>query len=411
MKSGEKYEEIELVKKDKNDEKLSDGEYPEMELGKKDGTDEKPSDGEESEMELMRKSRHDVKQTDGEDEEMELVKKDEEAYDGEDPELELMEKSEHGVKQTDGEDDEELVLLRKRVNDLESTVEAAKSALELIKRIDKVAEEEPIAATILPMIKVSIFLVHWLLMGMKVRVCHILRDEYTHLIAALRRELADYIVSQELSKVVEDLHKKEKENVNLSCQLTAKDLQEKMENEDMLAKLGSKEEELNKVANQKRALISTLSNKEKAINNLNEALKNHEVEKANLLEQLAAQDKELSKLHEALENYKKENDNLGPDWFNRSVIPLIEELAAKDKILKEHEESLPKINQDSLLQWVHDSLPICMRPCLAPKGSITGDELGTFMGSLVTTTAYNVTYSNSDLKAYLFWNSLANLIG
>ncbi|WZY85426.1 hypothetical protein YC2023_031810 [Brassica napus] len=167
----------------------------------------------------------------------------------------------------------------------------------------------------------------------------------------------------------------------------------------MLAKLGSKEEELNKVANQKRALISTLSNKEKAINNLNEALKNHEVEKANLLEQLAAQDKELSKLHEALENYKKENDNL------------IEELAAKDKILKEHEESLPKINQDSLLQWVHDSLPICMRPCLAPKGSITGDELGTFMGSLVTTTAYNVTYSNSDLKAYLFWNSLANLIG
>ncbi|WZY85425.1 hypothetical protein YC2023_031809 [Brassica napus] len=154
---------MELGKKDGTDEKPSDGEESEMELVKKEETDEKPSDGEESEMELMRKSRHDVKQTDGEDEEMELVKKDEEAYDGEDPELELMEKSEHGVKQTDGEDDEvsrpllfiELVLLRKRVNDLESTVEAAKSALELIKRIDKVAEEEPIAATILPMIKAS----------------------------------------------------------------------------------------------------------------------------------------------------------------------------------------------------------------------------------------------------------------
>lgn len=74
-------------------------------------------------------------------------------------------------------------------------------------------------------------------------------------------------------------------------------------------------------------------------------------------------------------------------------------------------QMLPKIIQGSPLQWVHDSIPKCMQTCLAPKGSITGDELGTFIGSLVTTTAYNVTYSNSDLKAFLFWNSLANLIG
>lgn len=35
-------------------------------------------------------------------------------------------------------------------------------------------------------------------------------------------------MSQELSKAVEDLRKKEKENVNLSCQLTAQDLKEKV---------------------------------------------------------------------------------------------------------------------------------------------------------------------------------------
>ncbi|XP_056862931.1 uncharacterized protein LOC130510542 [Raphanus sativus] len=262
-------------------------------------------------------------------------------------------------------------------------------------------------------------------------------------------ELADYILSEELSK-------KAKENVNLSCQLTAQGLKEKelkkhcddlkKEKEDMLQILKSNEkiikenkEELSKVAYQERAMLSTLSNKEKAINELNEALKKHEVEKANLLEQAAAaqdlkdksikelnkhcddlkKEKEdmfekleskekmikknkeeyLSKLHEVLENHKQENTYL------------IEELAAKDKILKEGEEMLPKIIQGSPLQWVHDSIPKCMQTCLAPKGSITGDELGTFMGSLVTTTAYNVTYSNSDLKAFLFWNSLANLIG
>lgn len=52
-----------------------------------------------------------------------------------------------------------------------------------------------------------------------------------------------------------------------------------------------------------------------------------------------------------------------------------------------------------------------MRTCLSLKGSITRDELGTFMGSLVITTSYNVTFSKSDLHEILIMNSFANLMG
>ncbi|KAF3597962.1 hypothetical protein DY000_02027115 [Brassica cretica] len=59
---------------------------------------------------------------------------------------------------------------------------------------------------------------------------------------------------------------------------------------------------------------------------------------------------------------------------------------------------------------MYDSIRECMQTCLALKDSIAGDELGTFMGSMVTTISYNVTYSNSDLHRVLIGNSFANLV-
>lgn len=72
---------------------------------------------------------------------------------------------------------------------------------------------------------------------------------------------------------------------------------------------------------------------------------------------------------------------------------------------------LPSIFQNQLLGGARDNLltdsplkkmvhvlPNWMKAILAPKEQITGEELGVFMGALVTITSYIVTFSNKDLK-------------
>ncbi|VVB11914.1 unnamed protein product [Arabis nemorensis] len=80
-------------------------------------------------------------------------------------------------------------------------------------------------------------------------------------------------------------------------------------------------------------------------------------------------------------------------------------LASQDEAIKKHEETLLEpLIKNSLVQMVYNFFPKCMHPRVAPKGILTGDELGTFMGTLVTTTAYNkcnnvVTHiSQADMK-------------
>lgn len=44
-----------------------------------------------------------------------------------------------------------------------------------------------------------------------------------------------------------------------------------------------------------------------------------------------------------------------------------------------------------------DKLPKTMKTILAPKGSITGDELGAFMGGFINMAAYTVTRANRNV--------------
>lgn len=52
-----------------------------------------------------------------------------------------------------------------------------------------------------------------------------------------------------------------------------------------------------------------------------------------------------------------------------------------------------------------------MRICLALKGLITEDEIGTFMGSLVTTKSYNIIFSNCYLHEFFYYEFISQLEG
>ncbi|KAL0711198.1 hypothetical protein Bca4012_018176 [Brassica carinata] len=113
-----------------------------------------------------------------------------------------------------------------------------------------------------------------------------------------------------------------------------------------------------------------------------------------------------------LENQKKHMESEENGWKKEATRILGRNKALKKqkntllkvvwKLLKEKEEALLAGNgndensqQDvSPLQNLVDRLPNTMKTILAPKGSITGDEFGVFMGGFINMAAYIVTRAN-----------------
>ncbi|VVA93496.1 unnamed protein product [Arabis nemorensis] len=147
-------------------------------------------------------------------------------------------------------------------------------------------------------------------------------------------------------------------------------------------------------------LIDDKSNMERAIRGL-------ETEKEYMQGRFTALDIENKALDEEnkalmtkvayLEGIEKEATDDRKSW-NKERETLMRDKHSNQEKIKLLGGARDNILPDSCLKRFLDWLPLCMISMVAPKGQITGEELGVFMGALVTITAYIVSYSNEFIK-------------
>ncbi|CAE6181495.1 unnamed protein product [Arabidopsis arenosa] len=321
---------------------------------------------------------------------------------------------------------EESVKWTKRIKDLERRLEVAKSALEHVNLIKEKKEEDSFLTG-----DATIQALEESFLGdesPKEIVSLIQQWEQRNSTASILKNNEKHVNKQkrdlELKKIVEQnllLRKNEEQRQELQEMLSIlkrdielKENKWKMEHHLLQRKNEEQRQDLFK------EMATILKDNEKQINELmnDMELKENEwkVEREKLEDKRDALSKENKSCIEELSAFKECYEKERASWESRKG-----DLKGERDYFQEEFHTL--LNKNLLLDCSHDkltvgsplqkfpeTLPLWMRPLVAPKGHISGDELGVFMGALVSITAFVVTCTNENVK-FIALSAFASLCG
>ncbi|VVA99599.1 unnamed protein product [Arabis nemorensis] len=213
---------------------------------------------------------------------------------------------------------------------------------------------------------------------------------------------------EQVQRDVQDMDQKLKELREENQRLEKSNKESVICEQNLLRDVQEKGEQLNVlVERNKKLMLSNQNNKERQ-----NQLEREVQEKGEQLNGLVQEKDQL------LMTLQEDKYNLEKQILQAQQETNVKEIA-RSTLAKEIEDIMQKkVSDDSnnilsnspLQKMVKAIRFLWIRSILAPKGDITGDELGTFMGALVAVTSFVVSYSNKDGRK-MFLSACVSLLG